>query len=186
MEYLGTETGGRFFPTDRFKEGMVLFSFGVGEDISFELEAVKHGVRVYCFDPTPKASTYIATLSAPVEFRAWGLADTTEIRRFYLPENPEYVSCSMVNLQGTADYFNAQCYCLDDIKRLLKVEKIDILKLDIEGEEYAVIDELSRDEYPEILMVEFHPNGDPSEYAEWLMGNVYTEVYQFGNDYLFL
>jgi len=182
MEYLGTETGGRYFPLERIKPGMVMLSFGVGEDISFELEMMDRGVIVHCFDPTPKSVKYIKSLGRDVSFYAWGIACKSGKHRFYLPANRDYVSCSIVNLQGTADYFTAQCYTLADIMHKIGLDHIDILKLDIEGLEYQLLDQI---ELPPILMVEFHSNGDPTDFA-WMLTDNYSDVFVNGQDHLFL
>ena len=57
----------------------------------------------------------------------------------------------------------------------------DILKLDIEGEEYKVVDHL---ELPKCLMVEFHGERE-SEYVTYLQGR-YKEAFKSGHDYLFI
>jgi len=94
----------------------------------------------------------------PKNFRLYnyGLSDKDGKFRFYLPENPNFVSCSLVNNKNND-------YVLVDFKRLSSVmeemghTKIDVLKMDIEGSEFDVIDDIikSRVDF-EQLCLEIH------------------------------
>lgn len=182
MEYLGTETGGRWFPTEEIREGMVLFSFGVGEDISFELELLSRGVEVYCFDPTPKSKIYIEALNEPrIHFYPVGLWIKDMDVNFYYPERDEWVSCSITNMRSK-DYFVGTVKTLRTIIDELEIAP-DILKLDIEGAEYRVIDKMKT--FPPILMVEFHDNEEHGMYVQWIGAN-YENCFNSNKDYLFL
>lgn len=59
--------------------------------------------------------------------------------RFYAPRNPEHVSHSITNLQRTVDYFMGPVKTLGTVMREPGHGHIDLLKLDIEGAEYAVL-----------------------------------------------
>ena len=185
MEFLGTPTGGRWFEPADFKPGQIMFSCGVGEDLSFEIEAAKHGVEIYCFDPTEKSARYYSTLGARMAFIKCGIYTANTRKRFYYPSNENYVSCSIDNLQHTNKYFIAEVFTIDYLMDLFKIPHIDILKLDIEGTEYAVIDYLfDRGIYLDILMVEFHGNGDTLACIEKIKTK-YTKTHQHVNDYIF-
>lgn len=177
MEFLGNEIGGRYFPTERIFEDMLMFSFGVGEDISFELEMTRMGVRCICFDPTPKSIRFMVNYPK-IEFYPWGLYHKAGQQRFYYPTDPTHVSCSIGNLQKTEKFFRARCISLQNAED--KFGTPDILKMDIEGAEYAVIDKIQF--FPPILMVEFHGNKE-EQYADYL-AKVYQHVYKDNHDYL--
>jgi hypothetical protein len=49
------------------------------------------------------------------------------------------VSHSVVNLQGTDSYFTAECRTLPTLMKLAGHERIDLLKIDIEGAEHRVL-----------------------------------------------
>lgn len=73
-----------------------------------------------------------------------------------MPENPAHVSCSIVNLQQTKDYFIAQCRRVETICENLSHNKPALIKLDVEGAEYQIIQDLIASNYlPRLLMVEF-------------------------------
>ena len=51
------------------KEQSVVYSFGVGEDISFDIALIeKFGVSVYAFDPTPKSLEWLSQQDLPDRF----------------------------------------------------------------------------------------------------------------------
>jgi len=76
--------------------------------------------------------------------------------RFYAPENSAEVSHSIANLQRTTDWFEADCITVSDLMSNLGHAKLDLLKMDIEGAEYEVLDDMTRSKVaPRILCVEF-------------------------------
>jgi hypothetical protein len=57
---LGSRYGGWDIVADRINDDSVIYSFGVGEDISFDLELIQnYGVVVHAFDPTPKSIQWV-------------------------------------------------------------------------------------------------------------------------------
>ena len=55
----------------------VVYSFGAGEDISFDIELIRRfGVSVHSFDPTPKSIAWLRTQTLPPQFvfHDYGLA----------------------------------------------------------------------------------------------------------------
>lgn len=58
-EYLGTEYGGFYLPDSFRMENSVVYTFGIGEDLSFSEAVIKKGGTVYAFDPTPKSIAYV-------------------------------------------------------------------------------------------------------------------------------
>ncbi len=76
--------------------------------------------------------------------------------RFFSPQDKEHVSHSIVNLQQTRDYFEARCLTMESLARLLNLREFSLLKLDIEGAEYSVLQNLvARGPLPQVLCVEF-------------------------------
>lgn len=71
------------------------------------------------------------------------------------------------------------------IKDLLKIEPhINLLKLDIEGSEYKVIESMDADDYKQIrqIFVEFHPNDSSQKIFDILKNNGYTTSYLEGTE----
>jgi FkbM family methyltransferase len=138
----------------------IVYSFGVGEDISFDLSIIEnHNVSVLTFDPTPKSVKWIKGQHLPSKFMfaAIGIAAYDGIAKFSLPENPDYVSATIIEKQSAGGHFDAEVKRLSTIMKLFNHSKIDILKMDIEGAEYDVIDDiLASNINVKQILIEFH------------------------------
>ncbi|MDP3970734.1 MAG: FkbM family methyltransferase [bacterium] len=159
-ERIGTNYGGWVIPANYLTKDSVCYCAGVGEDVSFDLGIIKKYVcKVYAFDPTPRAQEYIEKNVEPdpnFVFVDVGLWDEDTTMKFYSPKNPDHVSHSIVNLQKTDTYFEAKVKRLSTIMRELQHDKLSLLKLDIEGAEYKVLDSLVDDKVDiDILCIEF-------------------------------
>jgi FkbM family methyltransferase len=181
---LGTQYGGWIIPVNcGLSTSSVCYSAGAGEDISFECAlAERFGCRVCIIDPTPRAIQHFNHLEQAIksgvrfpvnnssvdyysltienltrlQFLPIGLADTDAELRFYLPQNPAHVSCSTLNLQKTDQCFTAPCFRLSSIMNRQGDDSIDLLKMDIEGAEYGVIQDMaSSGLLPRGLLIEF-------------------------------
>ena len=143
LEKIGSDYGGWIVPTAVIHEDWICYSGGVGEDISFDDGLIERfGCSVYAFDPTPRAIAFVRerTRSEPLfHFLAVGLWSEDTTLKFYAPKDPAHVSHSVVNLQRTAEYFEAPCRSLPTLMRELGHDHIDLLKIDIEGAEHRVV-----------------------------------------------
>ena len=159
LKKLGSEYGGWVVPVEHLSASSVCYCGGVGEDITFDIELIERfGCSVFAFDPTPRAIAFVDGMSPPDNFHffPWGLWDTETTLKFFEPANPLHVSHSVVNLEETSRYFEAACKPLSGIAHELGHKKIDLIKIDIEGAEFAVISDLIRHEMiPDIMCVEF-------------------------------
>ena len=149
IEKLGTSYGGWKVPTSLLDADSICYLVGVGEDISFDLALIERfGCTVDAFDPTPRAIEYIDVQgleTSDYRFHPVGLWSEDSIQRFYEPSNPEHVSHSIVNLQQTSGYFKASVRRLSSMMKELGHAHLDLLKIDIEGAEYAVLQSLLDD-----------------------------------------
>lgn len=154
---LGSPYGGWYVPTELLSRESIVYSGGVGEDVSFDLALIQRvGCDVWAFDPTPRAIAFAADLDAPnFHFLPYALWSTDEVKSFFVPRDRRHVSHSLVNLQHTDEYIDVRCRSIPSIMSELGHERIDLLKLDIEGAEYDVLRSVG-DVRPRILCVEFH------------------------------
>ena len=155
---LGSVYGGWWIPADGLGPDSVCYLAGVGEDASFDLALIERfGCVAWAFDPTPRSIAYVASISEPrFHFLPVGLWRASESRRFYAPGDPNHVSHSAINSQRTAKYFEADCKNLVDLMAQLNHTRIDLLKMDIEGAEGAVLDHmLTTTIRPRVLCIEF-------------------------------
>lgn len=158
MVRLGSVYGGWWVPRSVLTEGSICYLAGVGEDVTFDLALIAAvGCDVWAIDPTPRAVAFAGAVTEPkFHFVDVGLWSRDESLRFYEPANPAHVSHSVVNAQRTDHYFEAQCFSVTSLMERLGHDRLDLLKMDIEGAEVEVIrDLLDRGPLPSILCVEF-------------------------------
>ena len=155
---LGSAYGGWWVPDDRLGPGSVCYCAGVGEDATFDFALAELGCTVVSLDPTPLALAHMATTELPARlvFLPVGLAGRDGVRRFYAPRNPRHASFSIANLQRTGRYIEARVKTLATLMGENEHGTLDLLKLDIEGAEYEVLNSLLRDGIrPRVICVEF-------------------------------
>lgn len=183
LETIGTDYGKWTIPKGFLTRESICYCAGAGEDISFDVGiANQYGCNVHIFDPTPRAITHFNQLQdrtikgekTPINnnttdfydltpntlrklhFSPTGIWDKETSIKFYAPKNPQHVSHSILNLQKTDSFFEAKVNRLSNIMRKLKHNRIDLLKLDIEGAEYKVIDSIIDDNLDiKVLCIEF-------------------------------
>jgi FkbM family methyltransferase len=146
---LGSTGCGWWVPEGVLRPGAVAYCAGAGEDISFDLELHRRGMQVVTIDPTPRAIAHVRRVDPGDErftFVPVGLWDGPGELTFYAPADAG-VSHSVVNLQRTAasQGFTAEVDSLASIMASQGHERIDLLKLDIEGAESTVLPNLLRD-----------------------------------------
>lgn len=160
LQWLGSPYGGWVIPVDQIAPEWICYCAGVGEDVTFDLELIaRWGCTVFAFDPTPRSKDFVRrTVPDERRFRFfdWGLWSHDDDLRFYAPRDPTTVSHSIVNLQNTTDFFVARVRSVLSIMKELGHDRVDLLKLDVEGAEYAVLSAMLSDNVlPGVLCVEF-------------------------------
>lgn len=161
-KWYGTTYGGFYINPQMVSKNAVVYSIGLGKDISFDRRVMKdHACHVYGFDPTPDSIQYIRkqTPQSLFHFYDFGIACETKTEKFYLPINKKGVSGSMVlNAHvNNLDFIEVKMKSLSDLTSMLGHKKIDVLKMDIEGSEYEVIANIIHSGIPiGQLLVEFH------------------------------
>ena len=161
FSYLGSGLGGWALCTEFLSTDSTVYSFGVGEDASFDLELIETcGVQVHAFDPTPRAREWIAAQNLPASFiyHPVGISDFDGTATFNAPKNPRYASYTLSQTEGdAARAVQAEVRRLTTLMDDLGHDRIDVLKLDIEGAEYSVLSDVLRHRVQiGQVLVEFH------------------------------
>lgn len=164
----------------------IIYSGGVGEDMSFDLKLEdKYRCKIFLIDPTYRAikhyeevkefyNTKIYNFSGNIQsdylyniidlepnFNNYtyinkGLYKERTKLKFYKQSNPNYVSQSLVKNMFSNDYDEVEVDSIQNIMKTYNHNKIDLLKLDIEGSEIDVLNQMLDDEiYPTYLCIEF-------------------------------
>ncbi len=163
-EHFGTRYGGWATPRNAVTEDSVIYSFGIGEDASWDLGLISaKGCRIHGFDPTPKSLKWVEQNINDPRFvmHPQALADFNGTLDLWLPANPDHVSASLRQSSGTShEKITVPCENLSSIMERMGHERVDVLKMDIEGAEYAVLRNLCSEkgllDRIGVLMVEFH------------------------------
>jgi FkbM family methyltransferase len=138
-EWLGNTTyGGWETVTEGLGTDSVVYSFGVGTDMSWDLELIRRfGCRVYAFDPNPVAVAFVGaqTLPSELRFTPTGIAAYDGTQSFWGREGK--VSTSTVKKIGGREDLPVRT--LETLMRERGHERVDVLKLDIEGSEFSVV-----------------------------------------------
>jgi FkbM family methyltransferase len=160
LELIGTSYGGWAIPTGGFSADSVCYLAGLGTDGSFDLGVIQRfGCTVHTFDPVPEAADYAATLSRDEPrfvFHPAGLWSEDGALRFYDNAEPGFVSRSATNMHGTSTFWEAQVRSVDSLMSELGHERVDLLKLSVEGSEYEIVGDVLRKQLPVgVMCVEF-------------------------------
>ncbi len=161
LRSIGSKYGGYSLDLSALPSAPIIYSLGVGKDVSFDRSLIEqHGFTIHAFDPTPEVKTWLESQSLPGQFRfhAVGIADFDGDTDFHLPPRPDFISHSMVSArQYSKNAIRLPVVTLGAAMRTLGHKHIDVLKMDIEGAEYAVLSDLIRQKIKVgQILVEFH------------------------------
>lgn len=194
LRRLGTHYGGRWVELSKLNESSIVYSAGTGEDASFDLELIKlKNCVVHAFDPTPRSIEWVKRQLMPAQFvfHGVGLASFDGTTWFYPPKDPTWVSHSIVQLIDGVGRppIVVSMKRLNTVMKELTHTRIDLLKLDIEGAEYEVLDTIELLHIPvSQICVEFHDVGgiDIRGEVEKVCRMGYQLVKNEGEEYTFL
>lgn len=181
--HIGSAFHGYHLPEHFLSSDSVCYCIGAGEDISFDTELkVIYDAQVYIFDPTPEGINHFQKLkectnmnqaltlesSVPFTYRISaehldsitfveiGVWDQTATLKFFAPQREDYASHSLYLFKESNDYIEAPVDRLSNLMNKLGHTTVDVVKLEIEGAEYTVIDTIVEDNLDvKSILVEF-------------------------------
>lgn len=173
----------------------VVYSGGVGKDISTELELLNEfPCRVFIYDPSPTGQETMRILRNQHErltYEPLGLAGCGGTQAFAQPQHAG--EGSFRKQAAEEDAVNFTCVRLSEQAYQHGHREIDLLKLDIEGFEYEVLDDLLNSGIViHQLCVEFHhflpghTARQTSRAVSMLRSAGFRIVYKRGADFTFL
>lgn len=162
-EYRLTEVGSRDkwnCKIEWIDTGSNVLSAGVGGAITFEKDLVNRtGCKILLLDPSP---TGVQTMANPdnmhelIDYQVLGLAGNPGLIAFGKPDKLEEGSWKLGNVD-TDETFH--CKSVSSIMNEKNWKKLDLLKIDIEGFEYEVLNDILKNNLDiKQICVEFHVN----------------------------
>ncbi|MBK7888976.1 MAG: FkbM family methyltransferase [Bacteroidetes bacterium] len=183
LHKVGSNYHGYFIPADFLKSDSICYCIGAGEDISFDTELkILYDAQIYIFDPAPEGIEHFKKLvdvtargeqlsigkKQPFTYRInaaqlsqityidVGVWEKEAILKFYEPDLENYVSHSVHLFKDSGKFIEAP---VDRLKNLMKKQNhsaVDLVKIEIEGAEYTVIDTIIEDKLDiKVILVEF-------------------------------
>jgi FkbM family methyltransferase len=137
----------------------VVYSGGVGRDTSFEHALVQQfGCSVVLMDPSPTGLETMALAANQIpqfKFMPVGLTGSRGTLKLAPPKHPD--EGSWFQHAGDENTIEVPCEDLATLMQKNGHQQIDLLKIDIEGAEYAVLDGILAKKLPvKQVLVEFH------------------------------
>lgn len=175
----------------------VVYSGGVGNDISFELELVRlYSSNIYLFDPSPTGINTIKSFSRlpnNINFSSIGLYKHDGFFSFSSPRDLNEGSYYINYENNDSSNFKFECRSLSSLTKENSHSRIDLLKIDIEGSEYSVLDDIFYNHLDVAqICVEFHHERNflsrklKMNYLKKLKMNGFYLFYKNRNDYSFV
>ena len=162
-QWAGNRNCGFYIVPELLNDRSVVYSFGVGEDVSFDEDLIENfHCEVFAYDPTPRSKEFIQKKDlSSFHFFDVGISDFDGMMEFYFPENDEYVSCSAYNHWEYDEQkrrpIQVPVNKLSTLMAKNHHKQIDLLKMDVEGSEYVVINDLIEQNVPVTqICIEFH------------------------------
>lgn len=207
-ERLGTRYGGWWLDTRSVGRQALLIDCGLGEDISFPAAFLARfgASRVIGVDPNPRSLAYCrAHCPAGMEILAnalWTTAGETIV--FHLPRSQDRLPKGADGVSGSLDpsheyvaggeNIEIPTVDLDALLARAGRSECDVLKLDIEGAEYALLDALigsGRIRAARQVLVEFHHGvtrhtlQDTRDRVDRLVAAGFRLIHTEGRNYVF-
>lgn len=171
-----TAYGNYYLDPRRLPARPTVFSIGVGEDLDFDRALINgHLVDLHLFDPTPRSERFVAAASLPriVRFDRMAIADYDGTINLYIDDLEDSLdtttSVSIVNRGLHAAGFSVPCRRVSTLMRERGIERLDVLKLDVEGAAIAILNDVLNDGIlPAQIAAEFERPPNPRDVGRFI------------------
>ncbi len=142
-----------------------VYSLGVGDNIDLDIGLVNDiGCEVHAFDPTPSTTSWLASKALPprFHFHPWAVTSVEGTMTLYprLKKDGSLDHIMFTLVPEDASREHGLCVPAVTVASAMKAlghTRLDLLKMDIEGAEYDVLESvLTMSSLPTQLLVEFH------------------------------
>ncbi|QIK78074.1 FkbM family methyltransferase [Sphingomonas piscis] len=121
----------------------VIYSFGVGNDVTFDTEAADlFEVPVYMFDPTPAVADFMKQYEGDqrLVFKNQGIFSRDAELKLYTSD--KVLNSSLYPIHGKEKHEIVRCRTLDGFMAENGHDRVDILKMDVEGVADDVLEQI--------------------------------------------
>ena len=153
------------FSPDYLGNDAIVYSLGVGDSIEFDLKIIDYyKALVFAFDPTPYAIEWLNKQIIPerLKFYPWAVSGkdgefSMTQRVNHKGQKSEIMWTELLSHEHSDKIITVPSLTISSIMKELSHQKIDLMKVDVEGTEYEIIDHLIQYNIkPKQLLVEFH------------------------------
>ena len=142
---------------ERLPEEPLVYSLGLSENLSFDLGMIQqYRAKVHGFDPTIESQIFVAKSHLPADFHYHPLAVAGHDGQLDL-----YERMGKGGRKKGACFLKAACKKISTLVQELGHSRLDILKVDVEGSEYSILEDVCLKQIPiSQIAVEFHHRFD--------------------------
>jgi FkbM family methyltransferase len=181
---LGSSYGGWIIPGDLVEPSWICYCVGAGGDVTFDLELIRrYGVKVRAFDPVAEyVEGAVEQAGGDPRFLAYqaGIATVDGPLHMQLSHEAKNRTVSSAELYESSAFVELPGRTIASLMSELGDERIDLLKIDIEGAEYQVLPTLDLNALGvKVFAVQLHHTGSVREAREliaWLRVSGYEPV----------
>lgn len=145
----------------------VVIDIGANAGLFTKLCLMKNVKQIFSVEPNKKSLLnlkHITKYDKNVTVIEKAVSDTNKISRFYTSNDNSTISCFNKELlqrqHSNITEYDVECLTVKDLINEYNLEKISLLKMDVEGSEYSIIKSLTKDIFNKIdsFLIEFHEN----------------------------
>ena len=132
-----------------------------------------HATAIYTNDGKQPIEAYDLSKLSPRNFQLIDRAlwDKSMTLKFYCPPNPNHISHSIINYQDNypqdSDHVEVEAITIDNLLKSIKIENLPLIKLDIEGAEIEVLNDMMEKRiFPNQILVEYDELVTPSKLSK--------------------
>lgn len=168
--------GNYYLDRSRLPVRPIVFSIGVGEYIDFDLALIaEHDVDLHLFDPTPRSERFVAAASLPVgvRFDRIAIAGHDGTIELYIDDLEDSfdttTSVSILDRGLHATGIQVPCRRVSTLMRERGIERLDVLKLDVEGAAIDILNDVLNDGIlPTQIAAEFERPPTPQDVSKFI------------------
>ena len=139
------------------EKNLILISAGIADDITFEQKLYQsfNIEKSVLIDPNDISEEIVKKKLPKSVFVKGAIFDKNGQQKIYLPDDKKNLNLSIANLYDTKNFINVNTYTVKQLCDLHKLQRVSVLKLDVEGvADKVIIDILKNSILPDQICFE--------------------------------